>query len=48
MTNSPVHKPYYDNIYLFIGLLFTAYLSARAIIIPMTIDEAGTYFNYRR
>lgn len=46
MTNSPVHKPYYDNIYLLIGLLFTAYLTARAIIIPMTIDEAGTYFNY--
>jgi hypothetical protein len=46
MTNSPVHKPNYDNIYLLIGLAFTVYLCARAILIPITIDEAGSYLNY--
>ncbi len=32
-------------LYLFIGSLFTAYLIARAIILPISIDEAGTFYN---
>lgn len=34
-----------NGVYLLIGLFFTAYLVARAIILPITIDEGGTYYN---
>ncbi|MBK7567822.1 MAG: hypothetical protein IPI31_08335 [Bacteroidetes bacterium] len=32
-------------LYLLIGCLLTAYLVARAIILPITIDEGGTFYN---
>lgn len=34
-----------DALYWLIGLFFVVYLVARAIILPITIDEGGTYFN---
>ncbi len=34
-----------DLLYWLIGLLFTIYLIIRAVVIPVTIDEAGTFFN---
>jgi len=34
-----------NGLYLMIGSLFTAYLVARAIILPITIDEGGTFYN---
>lgn len=46
MVNRFVYKPNNQDIYFFLGLLFTIYLTIRAIVIPITIDEAGTYYNY--
>ena len=46
MVNRFVYKPDNQDIYFFLGLLFTIYLTIRAIVIPITIDEAGTYYNY--
>lgn len=32
--------------YIVIGLLFIIYLTFRALVLPVTIDEAGTYYNF--
>ncbi len=42
---SLVDKLKKNVLYLLIGCLLTAYLVARAIILPITIDEGGTFYN---
>ncbi len=45
MENEWVNRIKSNWLYILIGLLFVIYLIARAIILPVTIDESGTIFN---
>lgn len=44
--NKSVHKQGHNIIYMVIGIAILLYLVAKAIAIPVTIDESGTYYNY--
>lgn len=41
-----MHKYLPVTAYIVVGLLFMAYLTLRAVLLPVTIDEAGTYYNF--